>query len=166
MGRTGQPWIKPGGVENLKGRKLPFRSLDLLIKVIIKPLCLSGRSLGWPASFPNTSPSAIDSNPGCHHPGGQSWVKSALITNRTVSTLDTCHIHQQLLNMNFQDEMCLKCSSSSPRLLCPPHRLWREGQDELCMLGATSEHVPSYMDFRSTVVLIGVHGSVSETTPV
>lgn len=83
-----------------------------------------------------------------------------------VPTLDTCYGHLCLLNIHLQDERRLKCNSSYPRLLCPlpPITVVEELEDELCLLGGTSDHVCSYVVSRSTAALIGVHESVSQTT--
>lgn len=46
----------------------------------------------------------------------------------------------------------------------PPITVVEELEDELCLLGGTSDHVGSYVVSRSTAALIGVHESVSQTT--
>lgn len=45
-----------------------------------------------------------------------------------------------------------------------PVTVVEELEDDLCLLGGTSDHVGSYVVSRNTAALIGVHGSVSQTT--
>ncbi|XP_027803945.2 transmembrane protein 170B isoform X2 [Marmota flaviventris] len=50
-------------MQKLRAGSCPLRPLSLLIKVIIRLLCLLGRPLGWPANFAKQKSLAPDSSP-------------------------------------------------------------------------------------------------------